>query len=535
MTCSICNTPNSTRARVCAHCDAPLKLDAQYRVVGLLGRGGMNAVYRAEHTELGTPRALKEIIPDPKANPQAQHDGREQFKLEAEILARLRHEALPRVTDFFTEPRTARQYLVMELIEGETLEVILEKQNRPFETVQVVEWLKTLCEILTYLHTQTPSVIHRDIKPSNLKLTPENKLYLIDFGIAKAAPQGSKTQSGARAYSPPYSPMEQYGKGTDARSDMYALGVTGYQLLTNQLPPAAPDRLNESVLAPSALNPNVPEWLSDAILKAMAREPSDRFQTAQQFQYALASPPPASVVTPSVFAATPTLASNVTRPLPRQHSTFPWIPIALVALVGIAILFFLSSRSNSTLPPLSTTVPAAAPTRLAAQPGSVPTVFLTPRVEPTFTRTRPIPSPTRTRVSPTLARAIVPPTLTAIPPRGIVLQDWILRTQNGALVSPGGKIPPKTNFAFVFQLTNNTNADFLLTEFSIQIRAVGAAYVWNLHALDLGSIGLGQKKQIITNSLDLGAGSFIATALYRGKAITDDRNAPYQFSFQVGR
>ncbi|OQZ00101.1 MAG: hypothetical protein B6D41_00340 [Chloroflexi bacterium UTCFX4] len=538
MTCAICSHLNRPNAHYCASCRAPLLLQERYRITALLGRGGYGAVYRAEHLELQTLCAIKEILPEKKAGTLELREAEEQFRVEAAILSKLEHPAIPQVRDFFVESRTKRQYLVMDLIEGKNLETLLQERGKPFESDQVMKWLATLCEILTYLHTQKPNpVIHRDLNPRNILLTNDGSLKLVDFGIAKVAHPGARTQVAARAVSPPYSPWEQYGKGTDARSDIYALGITAYQLVTNQLPPEAPDRANEKLVTPSEHNPNIPAWLSDALFKAMAREPADRFQTAEQFQRALAPPPPppAPVVTSPVLVATPVLAPSITRPLPRQRSGLPWIPFGLVALVGIAILFFLSSRSNSALPPLSTSVPAAAPTHLAAQSGSVPTVFLTARAEPTFTRTRPIPFSTLTRIPPTLARALAPPTLTPIPPRGVVLQNWLLRQQNGIIIQRNGKIPPKTRFAFELNLTNNTDTDFLLSEFTVQTRAVGAAYVWNLNALDTGSIGLGQTKKIVTQSLDLGAGSFIATALYRGKAITDDRNAPYQFSFQVGR
>lgn len=530
MTCPICNTTNSTRARICAKCDAPLKLDAQYRVVGLLGRGGMNAVYRAEHTALGTVYALKEIIPDLKANIQEQQEARDQFKFEAEILARLRHDALPRVTDFFTEARTQRQYLVMELVEGETLEEILEKQNRPFESAIVIGWLKTVCEILTYLHAQTPPVLHRDIKPSNLKLTPQGKLYLIDFGIARVAPSGSKTKSGARAFSAPYSPIEQYGEGTAAPSDVYALGVTAYQLLTNQLPPAAPNRVNEQVVAPSVLNAKVPKWLSDAVLKAMAMEQAKRFQTADEFQQALA--PSRQAAAGPVFAAAPALAPTTTRQLARPGTSFPWIPIGLVTLVCLGVFFLLFRTGN--LASLQTPFTAAAPTpRPPTQANNAFGSALPTRIPPTRPRTKPPPS--AVVLPPTRPRATVSPTSSPVPPRGILLENWGLRLQNGSVIFSGGSVPPKTRFTFELQITNHTDAGFSLEQFGIQVRSVGADYVWNLAPAEVGFIGLGETQQIVTKSLDLGAGSFVSTALYLGKPLTDDRNAPYQFSFQVGR
>jgi hypothetical protein len=151
---------------------------------------------------------------------------------------------------------------------------------------------------LTYLHTRQPSpVIHRDVKPANIKITPDGKLKLIDFGISKVLAKG--TGDAARAVSPPYSPLEQYGKGlrTDARSDVYALGVTLYALLTNHLPPEAPDRATEVVLPPRQLNPALSPHTEVVILKAMAEKADERYQSAAEMKQALSTP----LVPPFVF------------------------------------------------------------------------------------------------------------------------------------------------------------------------------------------------------------------------------------------
>jgi serine/threonine protein kinase len=295
--CCVCNHPNRTNAKFCAHCRAPLILQNKYRITRLLGRGGYGAVYQAEQLHLGNaPCAVKELLPDPKATPAQQQAASEQFRLEAGLLANLNHPALPKVTDFFTEGNS--HFLVMEYVEGETLEERLTRNGGPLPKAQVLAWASELCDVLTYLHTRQPSpVIHRDVKPANIKITPDGKLKLIDFGISKVLAKG--TGDAARAVSPPYSPLEQYGKGlrTDARSDIYALGVTLYELLTNRLPPEAPDRATEAVIPPRQFNPALSPHTETVILKAMAEKADERYQSAVELKQALTTP----LVPPFVF------------------------------------------------------------------------------------------------------------------------------------------------------------------------------------------------------------------------------------------
>lgn len=289
MNCPICQYPNRPAARFCASCRTPLILQGKYRITRLLGRGGYGAVFEAEHVGLGGAKyAIKELLPDPNGTPQQVQAASDQFHLEASLLANLRHHALPQVMDFFAEG--GRDYLTMEFVEGETLEEALDRQRAPFAEAQVLEWASELCDVLTYLHTRQPSpVIHRDVKPSNIKLTPEGQLMLIDFGIAKFLASGVRTKGAARAVSPPYSPMEQYGRGvgTDARSDIYALGVTLYQLLTNHLPPEAPDRASEATISPRQWNSFVSPETEAIVLRATAISPADRYQSAAQMKDAL--------------------------------------------------------------------------------------------------------------------------------------------------------------------------------------------------------------------------------------------------------
>ncbi|MEW5718037.1 MAG: serine/threonine-protein kinase, partial [Chloroflexota bacterium] len=151
----------------------------------VLGRGGYGAVYQAEHTGLGGALyAIKELYPDLTATLEQQQAASDQFRLEASILAKLNHLTLPTVMDFFNE--AGRDYLVMEYVEGETLGERLARTGAPLPEAQVLVWAQELCDVLTYLHTRQPNpVIHRDVKPANIKIAPDGKLKLIDFGIAK--------------------------------------------------------------------------------------------------------------------------------------------------------------------------------------------------------------------------------------------------------------------------------------------------------------------------------------------------------------
>ena len=203
-------------------------LNNRYRIVKLLGQGGFGAVYRAWDLNLDHQRAIKENL---DTSPQAQR----QFKREAQILDVLVHPNLPRVIDHFIVPNQG-QYLVMDFVEWQDLGEML--MNGPLPEARVLPWIIQVCDALIYLHSQNPPVIHRDIKPGNIKITPDGRAILVDFGISKVYDPTLSTTVGARAVTPGYSPPEQYGKGaTDARSDMYALGATLYHLLTGQAPP----------------------------------------------------------------------------------------------------------------------------------------------------------------------------------------------------------------------------------------------------------------------------------------------------------
>jgi serine/threonine protein kinase len=253
-------------------------LNERYRIEGQLGKGGMGAVYLAYDQTLDIKVALKENLnPDPESEAQ--------FRREAKLLASLRHPNLPRVTDHFILDEI--QYLVMDYIEGEDLQTHLSRQ--PQDVAEVMRWSDDVCDALTFLHTRQSPVIHRDIKPGNLKLQPDGRVILVDFGIAKANTD-DQTATGARGMTPGFSPPEQFGgSGTDARSDQYALGATLYYLMTGKQPANSIDRmLNQGeLIPPREINPEIPERADTAIMHSLALPKNERFPDVASFKSAM--------------------------------------------------------------------------------------------------------------------------------------------------------------------------------------------------------------------------------------------------------
>ncbi|NLF52011.1 MAG: protein kinase [Leptolinea sp.] len=256
-------------------------LNNRYRIVSVLGQGGMGAVYRAVDERLGSPVALKE-------NLNLAEEFARQFKREAITLASLRHPSLPRVADYFAFPKQG-QYLVMDYIEGEDLRQRIERADH-LPDREVVLIGEAVCDALTYLHTRIPPVIHRDIKPGNIKITPNQKVFLVDFGLVKLDYGNQATTTGARAMTPGYSPPEQYGTArTDARTDIYSLAATLYAALTGSIPEDSITRATRNVpLTPiPSMVPHCSKHLAVVIEKGLELNPVDRYQTASEFREAL--------------------------------------------------------------------------------------------------------------------------------------------------------------------------------------------------------------------------------------------------------
>lgn len=267
-------------------------IENRYLVVHLIGKGGMGEVYLAVDQRLGSAVALKRTYFAGDAVLAGA------FEREARTLARMRHPVLPKVSDHFGEGD--EQFLVMEHIAGDDLAKRLEAAQKPFPVSWVMFWADQLLDALSYLHSHEPAIIHRDIKPQNLKLTDENHIILLDFGLSKTTTgQTNISRSGSTGsvvgYTPHYAPMEQIrGIGTNARSDIYSLSATLYQLMTNVVPADALTRADvmlngmaDPIEPPHLLNPEIPATVSEVILKGMEVSQEKRFSTARETQKAL--------------------------------------------------------------------------------------------------------------------------------------------------------------------------------------------------------------------------------------------------------
>jgi serine/threonine protein kinase len=268
-------------------------LQDRYRIVELIGLGGMGAVYLTEDLHLKAKQfALKEIQYSPDADSEVQAQLREQFHREAIALANLDHPNLPKVFDYFSE--NGRDYLVMDYVAGPNLKEVLDEaraSGHHLSQSTVLEWTDQICDALEYLHGQTPPIIHRDVKPANVKLMPGNLVKLVDFGLVKFFDVGDPaTITLVHAFgTPTYAPLEQYGGGsgrTDVRSDIYSLGATLYHLLTGRAPANAQQRFlePESLVSPRTLNPLISPLTEYLILKAMATRPDDRYQSVDELR-----------------------------------------------------------------------------------------------------------------------------------------------------------------------------------------------------------------------------------------------------------
>jgi serine/threonine protein kinase len=259
-----------------------------YVVEALLGQGGFGAVYlvREQHDKQRV-FALKEEI-------HTNRYRRASFTVEADILSRLRHSALPRVYHVFEDVQRLRSYMLMEYIDGQNLDALRREQpEKRFPLPLALKHLAPIVEALIYLHQQDPPIVHRDIKPANIIVpTDHAAAVLVDFGIAKEYVE-DRTTNAIRQATPGYAAPEQYGGGTTPRTDLYSLGATLYTMLTGQIPPHALRRAisrDADLLQPAhEIVLAVPEGVAQAIGRAMAIQSEDRFETVEQFWQELTS------------------------------------------------------------------------------------------------------------------------------------------------------------------------------------------------------------------------------------------------------
>ena len=301
-------------------------LDGKFKIVQVLGEGGMGTVYKVE--QVGKPgyfRAVKELLINPNTTEEERKAAIERFDKEIDLLFNLKHPHIPSLILSFQE--RGNYYFVMEFVPGRTLEKLLEDTRGPLDEEQVIKWMMQVCEALSYIHSRTPPIILRDLKPGNIMVAPDGNVQLIDFGIARRFDPNKRTNTenlGTISYASPEHlgsitapgqkrSAQNPGKlvQTDARSDIYSLGATMYHLLTNQEPEPIQTPPSGSILAKNPrlrtvqVGNRVVCPVEQVIIKAMQQEPANRFQSADAMRMALQhclpnSAAPATIQIPAI-------------------------------------------------------------------------------------------------------------------------------------------------------------------------------------------------------------------------------------------
>ncbi len=361
-----------------------------YQILEQIGRGGMATIFKAYHPAMDRYVAVKML---------ASHFAQDEtfvprFTQEARTLARLEHPHVLPVYDYGEQEGTT--YLVMRYIEAGTLKDLITGQG-PLELDQVAHILDQVGRALGYAHSQ--DVIHRDIKPANVLIDARGDAFLMDFGIAKmVAGTAQFTATGAIVGTPAYmSPEQGMAEPADHRSDIYALGVVLYEMVTGRVPFEAETPLavllqhvNAPLPPPRQIKPDLPAAIERVILKAVAKSPDDRFQTAedmvQAFHKAMTDLATLETDAPlpfdesfetQVVDAFPLPETLVTPSTPKPRSWLPIIgAVAALAVAALIVLLLLSNQDDDAPPPTSTTPPTStAPleTDTPPQPSETPT------------------------------------------------------------------------------------------------------------------------------------------------------------------
>ncbi len=290
----------------------------RYKIERLIASGGMGAVYLATDQRFGRPCAVKEMLDD-FHNDAERTQSLDWFRREATLLLDINHASIPHVRDFFMED--GRHYLVMDFIEGRTLNEVLEKEGnvpglngaRGLPEERVRSWAQQLCSVLGYLHRQNPPIIFRDLKPPNIMVTDKDEIKLIDFGIARTvqSQQISSTVIMTIGYAPP----EQLQGRPEMRSDLYSLGATLHRLLTRH--DASNNKPTIFSFPPvRTLRPDISPGLEEIISKALATNIDDRWANAAEMERAVLNLPPLSS---QVGNLAPTVLGNLPdRPVTGQ-------------------------------------------------------------------------------------------------------------------------------------------------------------------------------------------------------------------------
>ncbi|WP_396667296.1 Stk1 family PASTA domain-containing Ser/Thr kinase [Microbacterium sp. R86528] len=366
----------------------PRVLSGRYRIDEVIGRGGMATVFRGEDLTLGREVAIKVLDRD-LANDNA---FRTRFRLEAQAASRMAHPTIVRVYDAGEDAAVGDDgvtrpvpYIVMELVKGRLLKDII--AAGPVPVADTVRFIDGILEALEYSHRA--GVIHRDIKPGNVMITEAGGVKVMDFGIARAVSDGSSTVAettaiiGTASY---FSPEQAKGEPVDARADVYSTGVVLYELLVGRPPfrgetpvAVAYQHVSEAPIAPSEVNDTVPRSLDAVALRALAKDPYQRYQDAASFRDAVdatvdgrsPSKRQVSTLTSELYGPNPRHAAETARSL-RQLSTdttmtrtqagppvaWIWTGVGILAVLLISIAFWVFSIRPDEAPPTSaSTVP----------------------------------------------------------------------------------------------------------------------------------------------------------------------------------
>lgn len=308
-------------------------LDRKFKLVQVLGEGGMGTVYKVEQIDRpGRFWAVKELLINPNTPDDERKSAIERFNKEIDLLYDLKHPRIPSLGVSFQE--RGNYYFLMEFVPGKSLEKVLEDTNSPLNEEQVVKWMMQVCEALTYIHTLPQPIILRDLKPGNIMVAPDDNVQLIDFGIARRFDPNKRTNTenlGTISYASPEHLGSITAPGqrrsaqnpgrlvqTDARSDIYSLGATMYHLLTNHEPEPIQTPAPGSIYSKNPRLRTVPSAgrlicpVEQVIIKAMQQEPSQRFQNAEAMRMALAQCLPAGTVVGAQTVQIQAISPNAT-------------------------------------------------------------------------------------------------------------------------------------------------------------------------------------------------------------------------------
>ena len=309
-----------------------------YRIEGLAARSGMASIFRATDVRTGRQVALKVPHPEMESDPVFF----ERFHREEEIGNRLDH---PGVMKVIAEDGRSQLYLVMEWVEGRLLRQMLNEQGK-LPAGRAVGIALRILDALDYIHRH--GVVHRDLKPENIMIDAEDRIKLIDFGIAANA--GSRritfTKLSETMGTPDYiSPEQVKGKRGDARSDLYALGVMLYEMLTGKVPFTGPnafvimnDRLLNHPVPPREIDPAITPQLQEIIYRALERDPAKRYASASEFRWDLEHPDQVGV------AERPELRDWKRRRSPWPRKLLFYLVLVLIPVVIFALLLYMARR-----------------------------------------------------------------------------------------------------------------------------------------------------------------------------------------------